>query len=185
MGIMNPSSLIYGLWVLLVIYLTVTAFGVKRDTQPHLGQSFALLFALLAAFALPHVPFLHFVNLAPVGFALDLLGLILCLAGMVVLIWGRQSLGRNWSQTVAAKTDPVLVTSGPYRFVRHPMYAGGLLAAIGSALVVGGPFIFLLLLLGGIFLSRVGAEDRLMERQFPHEFPAYERRTKALIPFIW
>jgi protein-S-isoprenylcysteine O-methyltransferase Ste14 len=104
---------------------------------------------------------------------------------MAVLVSARQHLGRNWSQTVSAKEGHELVTSGPYRYVRHPMYAGGLIAAIGSAIVCGGAFVFLLILLDVIFLWRVGAEDKLMEQQFPNEYPDYKKRTKALIPFIW
>jgi protein-S-isoprenylcysteine O-methyltransferase Ste14 len=177
--------LIYALWGILVVYLTVSAIGVKRETQGHLLQSFGLLFAIIAAFVLPRLPIFSFVNFAPVSPVLSTIGVILTVVGMAFLVWGRQSLGRNWSQTVAAKQDPELVTTGPYRLVRHPMYAGGLLACIGSAIVAGGPWVFLLLLLGSLFLWRVRAEDRLMEQQFPNEYPAYERRTKALIPFVW
>jgi protein-S-isoprenylcysteine O-methyltransferase Ste14 len=77
------------------------------------------------------------------------------------------------------------VTSGPYRYVRHPMYAGGLLACTGSAIVAGGAWIFLLVILGALFLWRAGAEDKLMAQQFANEYPAYKKRTKALIPFVW
>ena len=65
------------------------------------------------------------------------------------------------------------------------MYAGGIVACIGSAIAAGGPWIFLLIILGGLFLWRVGAEDRLMAQQFPDEFLQYKRRTKALIPYVW
>ncbi|AZO24143.1 isoprenylcysteine carboxylmethyltransferase family protein [Mesorhizobium sp. M1E.F.Ca.ET.045.02.1.1] len=176
---------IYAAWVLLIVYLTVHAIGVKRDTEPHLLQSFGLMFAMIAAFLLPRVQLFAFVNFAPVNAVLSSVGVVLAVAGMFLLVWARQTLGRNWSQTVSAKQDHELVTSGPYRRLRHPMYTGGLLACIGSAIVVGGPFVFLLLLLGAIFIWRVGAEDRLLARQFPDEFPGYARRTNALIPFVW
>ena len=104
---------------------------------------------------------------------------------MVFLVCARQHPGRNWGQTVSIKKGHELVTSGPYRYVRHPMYAGGLIAAIGSAIVCGSAFIFLLVILGALFLWRVGAEDKLMAEQFPNEYPEYKKRTKALIPFIW
>ncbi|HLN11678.1 MAG TPA: hypothetical protein VK587_00730 [bacterium] len=65
------------------------------------------------------------------------------------------------------------------------MDAGGLLACIGSAMVGGGAWIFLLVILGAIFLGRVGAEDRRMAQQFPNEYPDYKKRTRALIPFVW
>jgi protein-S-isoprenylcysteine O-methyltransferase len=104
---------------------------------------------------------------------------------MAFLVWARQSLAKKWSQTVAAKVGHELVTAGPYRYVRHPMYAGGVLASLGSALVRGGAWVFLLVILGSLFLWRVGAEDKLMARQFPNEFPAYKKRRKVLIPFLW
>jgi len=176
---------VYALWLLLVVYLTIAAFGVKRDTQPHLVQSFGLLLALVVSFLLPHLPVFRFLNFAPVSPAVSAIGVALCVAGMAILVWARQHLGRNWSQTVAAKEGHELVTSGPYRFVRHPMYAGGLLACVGSAIACGGAWIFLLVILGALFLWRTAAEDELMARQFPDRFPQYEGRTKKLIPFVF
>jgi len=185
---MNPSIFIwciYALWLALIVYLIVAAMGVKRDTETHLLQSFGLMFAIIAAFLLPYVPVFKAVNFAPVNPILSVVGVIVCIAGIIFFISARQHLGRNWSQTVSAKQDHELITSGLYRYVRHPMYTGGLTACIGSAIVCGGGFVFLLVLLGAIFLWRVGAEDRLMEQQFPNDYPAYKKRTKALIPFVW
>lgn len=177
--------LAYGLWGALMLYVTLTSIGVKRDTHTHLGQSFLLMFALVAAFVLPHLPPFGFVNFAPVNPLVTTIGLALTLAGMALFVAGRQSLGRNWSQTVSAKQDHELVESGPYRFVRHPMYSGGIIATLGSVLVAGGAFVFLLVFLVPLFLWRVVAEDRLMAQQFPTEYPGYTRRTKALVPFLW
>jgi len=173
------------LWLVLTGYLTVAAIGVKRDTGGQLWQSFGLLLAIVVSFWLPHLSLFRFLNFACVHPVPSGVGVVLCLAGMSVLVWARQSLGRNWSQTVSAKEGHELVTSGPYRVVRHPMYAGGLLACLGSAVACGGTWIVLLFVLGSLFLWRVAAEDRLMARQFPHEYPAYRRRTKRLVPFVF
>jgi hypothetical protein len=57
---MNPSIsiwLAYACWIFLVVFLTVTAIGVKPDTEGHLIQSFGLLIAIVAASLLPHLPF--------------------------------------------------------------------------------------------------------------------------------
>jgi len=185
---MNPAIfvwLIYAFWLILIGYLTISAIGVKQETQRHLVQSFGLLLAIIAAFLLPRLPIFQFVNFTQTNPVLNSIGVILCVAGMAILISARQHLGKNWSQTVAVKKGHELVTSGPYRYVRHPMYTGGLIAAIGSAVVCGGAWIFLLVILGALFLWRVGAEDKLMAQQFPNEYPGYKKRTKALIPFIW
>src|SRR5207253_11122018 len=154
-------------------------------THQRLGQSFGLLVAMIVALLLPRLPILKCVIFAPVGPILSSVGLAITVAGMTLLVWARQTLGRNWSQTVSAKEDHELVASGPYRYVRHPMYTGGIVACFGSAIVAGGVFVFLLLVLTPFFLWRVRAEGELLARQFPQEFPAYKRRTKALIPFVW
>jgi protein-S-isoprenylcysteine O-methyltransferase Ste14 len=180
----DPARLAYAAWMLLVIYLTVAAIGAKRDTQPHLGQSLGLTLAIIVALVLPHLKMFQFVNFEPSA-ALSTIGLLLTAAGMGLLVWSRQTLGGNWSQTVSAKEDHELVTSGPYRYVRHPMYTGGLVACLGSAMSAGGVFVFLLLILTPLFLWRVVAEDELLSRQFPREFPEYKARTYALIPLVW
>jgi protein-S-isoprenylcysteine O-methyltransferase len=185
---MNPAIftwLIYALWLVLVVYLVVAARDAKPDTQTHLGQSLGLMFAMIAAILLPHLSIFNFINFAPVNPVLSMMGIIICVAGMAFLVSARQHLGKNWSQTVSAKEGQELVTSGPYRYVRHPMYTGGIIACIGSAIVAGGAFVFFLIILTPLFLWRVSAEDKLMEQQFPNEYAAYKKRTKALIPFVW
>ena len=177
--------IIYALWLIQTVYLTVAAFSARRDTRPHLGQSFGLLFALIGAWLLPRLRPFRFVNFAPINGVISLLGVLVCAASMAMQVWARQTLGQNWSQTVSAKEGHQVITSGPYRLVLHPIYAAGLVACIASAIVAGGPFVFATLTVGPIFLWRVGAEDALMTRQFPNEYPAYKRRTKALIPFVW
>lgn len=67
---MNPSApiwFVYALWLLLIVYLSVSAIGAKPDTERHLVQSFGLLFAMIAAFLLPRLSLFSFVNFAPVG----------------------------------------------------------------------------------------------------------------------
>src|SRR5262245_41553360 len=185
---MNPFIfvwLVYALWLILVGYLTISAVGVKQETQGHLLQSLSLLFAIVVSFLPPYLPIFHFLNFAPVNPVASNIGVILCVAGMALLVWARQTLGRNWSQTVAAKKEPELVMSGPYRYIRHPMYFGGLIAPIGSAIVVRGGWFFLIVILGSLFLWRVVAEDKLMAQQFPNEYAGYKKRTKTLIPYIW
>jgi protein-S-isoprenylcysteine O-methyltransferase Ste14 len=103
---------VYALWLVLIVYLIVAARGGKRDTETHLSQSFALMFAIIAAFALPYLPIFDFVNFAPVSPVVGVIGIVVCLAGMVVFVSARQHLGRNWSQTVSAKEGHELVTSG-------------------------------------------------------------------------
>jgi protein-S-isoprenylcysteine O-methyltransferase Ste14 len=184
---MNPAIfiwLVYALWLVVIVYLTIAAIGVKRDTSGSVRQRLGIMFGMIAAVGLPLLPVFHFLNFTP-GPVVGIIGLIICIVGWAFFVWARQTLGKNWSGNVSIQEGHELVTSGPYALVRHPMYSGGLIACIGSAIVVGGPFVLLLVLLTPLFLWRVGAEDKLMGQQFPNEYPAYKKRTKALIPFIW
>ncbi len=115
---------------------------------------------------------------------IDAIGTVVCATGIAVAIWARVHLGRNWSAEPAIKEGHILVTSGPYRFVRHPIYASLLLAACGSALVGGSIWIVVLITLAGILMYRMIKEERILFAEFKQEYFAYKRRTCLLIPFI-
>jgi len=86
---------------------------------------------------------------------------------------------------MSVKESPELVTSGPYRSVRHPIYSGILLAMFGSALATGVTWLIAFVFFGIYFVISSRAEERLMARQFPEDYPVYRARTKAMIPFVW
>jgi protein-S-isoprenylcysteine O-methyltransferase Ste14 len=94
-------------------------------------------------------------------------------------------LGRNWGMPTSTKEDPELVTSGPYRTIRHPIYTGILLAMIGSAIAVSVWWLIAVALIGGYFIYSAFVEERNMTRLFPSAYPEYQQSTKMLIPFIF
>lgn len=112
-------------------------------------------------------------------------GIALIVIGFAITVWARLVLGRNWSATVTVKENHELITRGPYRIVRHPIYSGLLLAIIGSALpredlrAVAAVLVFLF----GM-LRKAGIEEGRMIATFGDEYRAYRRRTKAIIPYI-
>jgi len=113
------------------------------------------------------------------------LGLALAVLGATVAILSRVMLGRNWSATVQLKQDHELITSGPYRFVRHPIYTGFLLLFLGNAVVVGdwrG-----LLAVAIVFVSfwrKLRLEERWLAGHFGEPYRLYQARTKALVPGV-
>jgi protein-S-isoprenylcysteine O-methyltransferase Ste14 len=82
------------------------------------------------------------------------------------------------------KADPDLVTTGPYRTVRHPIYSGILLAVIGTGVAVSVYWLVLAALLGGYFVYSAVMEERYLAERFPDTYPEYKRTTKMLIPFV-
>ena len=105
--------------------------------------------------------------------------------GIAIAIWARLYIGRNWSPRPAVKEEHELVTGGPYAFVRHPIYSGIILAALGAALTGTVFGAILLIFAAGLFISRVAREERIMLELFPGAYPPYQLRTKKLIPFVW
>jgi protein-S-isoprenylcysteine O-methyltransferase len=113
------------------------------------------------------------------------IGVVVCVFGLCLTIWARSTLGRNWSSNVTFKQGHELVKTGPYRFVRHPIYMGLLVMCLGAAIEIGRLRCFLSLVVVGIgFWIKLKQEERLMLRHFPDEYPNYQKRVKALVPFV-
>jgi protein-S-isoprenylcysteine O-methyltransferase Ste14 len=82
------------------------------------------------------------------------------------------------------KDDPELVTSGPYRLVRHPIYTGLLTAVVGTALATNLIVLGIAAVLGIFFCYSATVEERNLGTTFPSAYPEYRARTKMLIPFV-
>jgi protein-S-isoprenylcysteine O-methyltransferase Ste14 len=82
------------------------------------------------------------------------------------------------------RAEPELVTSGPYRFVRHPIYSGLLTAMVGTALVNNLLGLIVVALLAAYFYYCGVVEERNLGATFPEAYPEYRSRTKMLIPFL-
>jgi protein-S-isoprenylcysteine O-methyltransferase Ste14 len=82
------------------------------------------------------------------------------------------------------KAEPELVTSGPYRFVRHPIYSGLLLGVLGTALVTNLIGLIIFAVLAGYFYYSAAVEEKNLTAAFPTAYPAYQARTKMLIPLV-
>ena len=112
-------------------------------------------------------------------------GLALFLLGLALAVWARLYLGRNWGMPMTRKEDPELVTTGPYRSIRHPIYTGIILAMVGTAVAISWYWLVAAVVLGGYFGYSAVTEERFMAERFPDAYPAYKRSTKMLIPFIF
>jgi protein-S-isoprenylcysteine O-methyltransferase Ste14 len=115
---------------------------------------------------------------------LQAIGLVIFFSGLALAIWARLYLGRNWGMPMSEKVDPDLVTTGPYRRVRHPIYSGIILAMVGTAVAVSWYWLIAAALSGAYFIFSAVQEERYMSGQFPDTYPDYKRSTKMLIPFI-
>ena len=103
------------------------------------------------------------------------------------VLWVFRSIGRNISETVLTKSDHELVTSGPYRWVRHPLYASALLMLFSLSLVASNWFL-LLYSLAALVVFRViviPVEEERLVQTFGGAYKDYQRRSGALLPNLF
>jgi protein-S-isoprenylcysteine O-methyltransferase Ste14 len=113
------------------------------------------------------------------------LGCALALAGVALAVRARQVLGENWSVAVQLKRGHELIERGPYRWVRHPIYSGLLLAFLGTAVLVGELRGLLALAIVAVsFWFKLRLEERWLGEQFGAAYADYKTRVKALVPGI-
>jgi protein-S-isoprenylcysteine O-methyltransferase Ste14 len=178
------------LWLAWIIYWRVAGLNVKqtarRDGAGHRWLYFLPVIAAFVCFWLPlWIPESR-EPLFPQRAAPFVVGTVLLVAGMLFSIWARIVLGRNWSNVVTVKVGHELIQRGPYRWVRHPIYTGILLALAGSALaqnlVTDLPIVPLAFIGFWIKLRR---EEKWMREEFGAQYDAYCAQTARLIPFLF
>ncbi len=125
-------------------------------------------------------------RILPQGLIVDLAGLALVILGLGFAAWARLYLGRYWSARITLAEDHQLIRTGPYGLVRNPIYSGGLAAVLGTAIVLGevrGVLAIALVLIA--FLRKIHLEERWLAERFGPAYLEYQRRVKALIPFVY
>ncbi len=122
----------------------------------------------------------------PESNGLRLAGLILTSAGFVWMNLAIMALGKQFSVDVTIQEGHRLVTSGPYKYIRHPRYLGIIVFLTGISLVFRSWMaILIVVFVTGVLIWRVLDEEKLMAAEFPDEWKEYKKRSRALIPFIW
>ena len=128
---------IYSLWIVFWLAWLVAASRAKRAARSRMGQFVGLR---LATFVIVYLVIRfgvlkghHAIVSSPV---LQGIGLVLFLVGLGLAVWARVHLGRNWGTPMSEKVDAELVTTGPYHYIRNPIYSGIILAAIGTAVAI-------------------------------------------------
>ena len=114
-------------------------------------------------------------------------GLAVMWAGLGVRIWAIVVLGTSFRTTVEVDTGQKVVSSGPYRWVRHPSYTGILLLMAGLSLVYGNwaALAILLVLPAGVLIHRIFVEETVLAQVIGRPYADYAARTKRLVPGLW
>jgi protein-S-isoprenylcysteine O-methyltransferase Ste14 len=182
---MRTVELVFGVgWAAFWLYWIVAAFSAKRGRVAWSRELRIRAVIVVLVILLVRVGAFrgHGHNTNP---WLAGIGLVLFVLGLAFAIWARIHIGRNWGTPMTQKDDPELVTSGPYRLVRHPIYSGILAAGVGTALAVSWIWLIAVILAGVYFVYSALVEEQNLTEQFPVDYPSYKRTTKMLVPYVF
>jgi protein-S-isoprenylcysteine O-methyltransferase Ste14 len=178
------------MWILWLAYWIISSFRTKTDEQRESEPSRWLHSALILAGALV----MTFPQLFSPALSTRLivehewvywLSATLVALGLGTAIFARMALGANWSAAVVLKQGHELIRSGPYRYVRHPIYTGLLVALFGTALETGalrGVIGFALIAIAIVYKYRT--EEKFLVRKFGDDYNRYKAEVPALVPFL-
>jgi protein-S-isoprenylcysteine O-methyltransferase Ste14 len=157
----------------------------KHRTRQDIAWNIArpILFILILA-----MPFCDRRNLLtlPESAPMRWVGLALVVAGFVLITWTTVELGRQYSVYITLQRDHKLITSGPYRYIRHPRYLGVMLVALGMALLFRSWIALLALpFLLALLIFRLTDEEKLLREEFGVQWEEYVSKSWRLVPFIY
>ena len=177
------GDFIFAVWAIFWIYWLIAAMGAKRSSaRSRPVRPVGLFILVVGGFTIRRLGGGQ--GLAVHAPGLEAVGVIVLLAGLGLAVWARVHLGGNWGMPMTERAEPELVTSGPYRFVRHPIYSGILLGMVGTALATNLYFLFAFGLALAYFAYSATVEERLLTASFPDSYPSYREHTKMLIPYL-
>ena len=181
----------FGAWVVIWIGLVLRDRGFHVDVHTPTDQGSrtligislwsGVLLALLTAWAVPAA------HLPGNGWLLLLVGLAMLWGGIALRVWAVRTLGPRFRTVVMIDDDHQLITTGPYRLLRHPSYAGSLLTLAGIGVALGNWLSLLLAVLGALigFTRRIPIEEAVLQTRFGTAYTAWAQRTWRLVPFMW
>ena len=181
--------IIIGCWLIFLLCWYISAFGQKPTAERKSWLSslpYRILYgAGIMLFIYPRLTKSWNLHLTPTPDWARVLGVVICVLGLFVTLWARRTLAGNWSGDVTFKRGHELIKTGPYKYVRHPIYTGLLVMFLGTAIDIGLLRCWVGLLLVGIsFWIKLKQEETLMLQHFPDEYPAYQEQVKAIVPFL-
>jgi protein-S-isoprenylcysteine O-methyltransferase len=180
-------------WIVWFVFVAGTGYAASRPsdrvdadaTRISVWADVAMLVSMVGAVAAA--------SLVPSAVVSDaawlslVVGTTLVALGIGLRAWAARTLGAFFTRSVLVREGHHVVRSGPYRFIRHPAYAGLLVSLIGLALTLNN-WLSVVLVIAGFFVGhvpRIRAEEAALEATLGEQYIEFERGRKRLIPAVW
>ncbi len=147
---------------------------------------FVFYFLIAVFIFLPYKVDLLKIELWQNTLAIKLIADSLTFIGLLIMLWARKTLDKNWSADIVLKENHDLIISGPYAFVRHPIYAGLSLMVLGVVIYVNTlafTIFFIIFFFGAYYKAK--KEEKLLISHFGEQYVTYKKRVKTLVPFFF
>jgi protein-S-isoprenylcysteine O-methyltransferase Ste14 len=178
-------------FIIQIIIWIISAFSTK-STKVDLGGWYLRITAIIIFGALiffrqqvmSALPFLG-IEIWSRSLTLGVIADLIVLIGMIIMIWARITIGKNWSANIVLKENHELIIKGPYQYIRHPIYSGLLLMVLGIAIYSGllsEILLFILFFFGVNY--KANREEKLLIEHFADKYTDYRNKIKAFIPFV-
>jgi protein-S-isoprenylcysteine O-methyltransferase Ste14 len=171
-------------WAVFWLGWLVAAFTAKQPTARRRGRPIAVVIIVIGVVIIRAVRPGGPSGLLTTSSVVRGVGAALVAAGLATAVWARVTMGRDWGMPMTQRDEPHLVTGGPYRQIRHPIYSGIMLAMIGTGLAVNVGWLIIAGVTAVYFGYSATVEERMLVQEFPDSYPSYQAHTKMLIPFL-
>ena len=174
-------------WILFSLYWEIAAKGAAeaKSSESPSSRAFHVLLANVAVL-LVIAPIRGLGRFLPASFVSMAAGIVVELLGLFLAIWARRALGRNWSGEISIKVEHELIRSGPYQWLRHPIYTGLLAMYVGGALITGEWLAVVGMAMAVLaYWRKIRLEEANLKVAFGAEYDSYRGDTWALIPGLF
>jgi len=189
----NDSSVVHTLFLVTVVVWLILELRQSRKQRPEAyqadrGSRSVIRLSILIAYAVSFTTrrFAPSATVRP-EILTTWIGLVFMWCGMGLRFWSFQTLGRYFTFTVQTSHDQPVISAGPYRVIRHPSYAGILLALVGLGFMIdnwASLVVLVVIALCGL-IYRIIVEERALSQDLGGRYQSYASGRKRLIPFIW
>jgi len=191
MSNITVASYIWGIfWIYWILAAIKTRSNVKKESsgQRSIQRVVHLIFVIISY----AITFFQFKNIflwnriIPNYKHVEYIGIAILICSLLFAIWARIVLGRNWSGAIQKVEGQRLVRSGPYKYIRNPIYTGivcgffGTFITLGSLASIMGFCIILI-----IYIIKINKEQRFLILEFGEEYEKYIKKSWTLIPYIF
>lgn len=185
--------IIAGIWIVFFCWLFIPALlrGGPRPEKisPSYTRNSILIFVIVIAIlviASNAEPDLFLWRFVPDTALTGATGILLTVFGLGFSAYARHHLGKNWSSMVMIQKGHQLIRTGPYRYIRNPMYTGMLIAVTGAAIAIGILAALAALVIAILsIMVKIRAEEELLRERFGNDYEEYRREVRALVPWVW